>query len=157
MANRDGSSDVESAVRGLYDAMLDAWNARDARSIAELYADEGNIVGFDGSQMVGRAEIESVLSRIFKDHPTGRFIGIVRDVWFLTPEVAVVRAVAGMVPAGQSDIKPEINAVQTLVAAMRDARWRIAVFQNTPAAFHGRPEAGAALTKELREALASGG
>ena len=47
---------------------------------------------------------------------------------FLTPDVAVLRAVAGMVPPGQSDLNPAVNAVQTLVAARQDGQWRIAVF-----------------------------
>jgi uncharacterized protein (TIGR02246 family) len=72
---------------------------------------------------------------------------------FLTPEVAILRAVAGMVPPGQSDLNPAVNAVQTLVAAKHDGRWRIALFQNTPAQFHGRPELAQQLTEELRQLL----
>jgi hypothetical protein len=49
-----------------------------------------------------------------------------------------------------------VNAIQTLVAARRDGRWRVELFQNTPAAFHGRPEASEALTAELRGALSRG-
>jgi hypothetical protein len=33
---------------------------------------------------------------------------------------------------------------------MSHATWHIVQFQNTPAQFHGRPEAGEALTSELR-------
>jgi hypothetical protein len=58
-----------------------------------------------------------------------------------------------MVPPGATDIKPEVNAIQVLVAVRRDGVWRVAHFQNTPAAFHGRPEAAKALTEELRVEL----
>jgi hypothetical protein len=58
-----------------------------------------------------------------------------------------------MVPPGQSEINPAVNAVQTLVAVNQDSQWRVAIFHNTPAAFHGRPEASEQLTAELREAL----
>jgi hypothetical protein len=68
----------------------------------------------------------------------------------------LLRSVAGMVPPGDSDIKPEVNAVQLLVAIETAGRWRIAHFQNTPATFDGRPEAAEALTSELRELLPSG-
>ena len=47
---------------------------------------------------------------------------------FLSPEVAVLRAVAGMVFPGQMDLNPTVNAIQTLVAANQEGRWRIAVF-----------------------------
>jgi uncharacterized protein (TIGR02246 family) len=70
-----------------------------------------------------------------------------------SPDVAVLRAVAGMVPPGQSDIEPAVNAVQTLVAAKHDGQWRIALFQNTPAQFHGKPELVQQLTEELRQLL----
>jgi uncharacterized protein (TIGR02246 family) len=65
----------------------------------------------------------------------------------LGPGVALLRAVPGMVPPGQSDINPAVNAMQSLVAAHRDGAWRIELFQNTPAAFYGRPELGAALSE----------
>ena len=71
----------------------------------------------------------------------------------LSPDVAILRAVAGMVPPGESDINPEVNAVQTLVAVKQQNKWIIALFQNTPAAFHGRPELSGRLTEELRQAL----
>jgi uncharacterized protein (TIGR02246 family) len=74
-------------------------------------------------------------------------------VRFLTPETAILRAVAGMVPAGQTDLNPAVNAVQSLVAAKSMGRWRIALFQNTPAQFHGRPELAQKLTEELRKLL----
>jgi len=48
---------------------------------------------------------------------------------------------------------PAVNAIQTLVAVCNDGEWRVALFQNTPAAFHGRPELAEALSAELREEL----
>jgi hypothetical protein len=55
-----------------------------------------------------------------------------------------------MVPPGQTQVNPAVNAVQSLVVQQEGSRWRIHLFQNTPAAFHGRPEAAAALTSELQ-------
>ncbi len=145
------SDEVE--VRALYRGMLDNWNRRSAEGIGALYAEDANVVGFDGSQLNGRAEIELSMRQIFADHLTAVYVGKVREVRFLTPEVAILRAVVGMVPRGQSDLNPAVNAVQTLVAARREGRWRIALFQNTPAQFHGRPELAEQLTEELRKLL----
>jgi hypothetical protein len=58
-----------------------------------------------------------------------------------------------MISPVTSDINPAVNAMQTLVAMQQDGQWRIALFQNTPAQFHGRPEVAEALTEELRELL----
>jgi uncharacterized protein (TIGR02246 family) len=133
--------------------VLDSWNRRNAADFAALVAEDGNIVGFDGSQINGPTEVKSVLGQIFADHPTAAYVGIVREVRFLSDSIAVLRAVAGMVPRGQSDINPAVNAVQTLIATQHDDQWRIALFQNTPAAFHGRPELSEKLTEELQQAL----
>ena len=73
---------------------------------------------------------------------------------FIAPGAAILDAVAGIIPVGQSDIKPELNAVQTMVVAKAADGWRIALYQNTPAQYHGRPELAEALTEELRALLA---
>jgi uncharacterized protein (TIGR02246 family) len=147
------SPTYQEEVRRLHRDLLDRWNRRDAAGLASLFTDDGNLVGFDGSQINGRAEIAAHLSPIFADHPTAAYVAIVRGVRLLGPEVAVLRAVVGMVPPGKADLNPAVNAIQTLVAARRDGRWRVEVFHNTPAAFHGRPEASEALTAERRGAL----
>jgi uncharacterized protein (TIGR02246 family) len=147
----------ESQVRELYRQLLEAWNKRDAQAFAALYEENGNQIGFDGSQMNGQAEIEAHLSQIFADHMTATYIGKVREVRFLNGETAVLRAVVGMIPHGQTDINPAVNAIQSLVAVKRGDQWKMALFHNTPAAFHGRPEAVAQLTEELRQLLAKGG
>jgi len=143
----------EAEVRSLYQRLLDAWNKRDVAAYAALFEDRANVVGFDGSQMTGRSEIETTLAQIFAHHQTASYVSKVREVRFLTPDVAILRAVVGMVPPGQNDLNPAVNAIQTLVALRRDGRWQIALFQNTPAQFHGRPELAQQLTEELRQHL----
>ena len=137
----------------LFQGLLDCWNQRTAECFANLFSEDGNVVGFDGSQMNGRREIASELGRIFADHQTATYVAKVREVRFLTSEVAVLRAVVGMVPPDQNDINPAVNAVQTLVAVRDKGGWCIAVFHNTPAAYHGRPELAEKLTEELRDLL----
>jgi uncharacterized protein (TIGR02246 family) len=78
----------------------------------------------------------------------------VRDVRSLSADVALLRAAVGMVPPGGDDINPATNAIQSLVAVRLEGRWQVALYQNTPAAFHGRPEAAVELTDELRGLLA---
>jgi uncharacterized protein (TIGR02246 family) len=149
----DPENDGGAKVRLLYQTLLEAWNDKDAHEMAELFSENGNVIGFDGSQMDGRKQIESVLGQIFADHPTPVYVAAVREVRFLAPGVALLRAVAGMVPRGHSDINPALNAVQSLIATKEQDRWRIALFQNTPAALHGRAELSEQLTAELRQAL----
>lgn len=146
-------SSVSNEIQAVYQQLLDAWNNRSARGMAELFAEEGELIGFDGSQAIGRDEIFSHLNPIFEDHPTAQFVSKVKDVRFLSSGVAILRAIAGMVPPGQSDINPKVNTHHTLVVVNKDGNWLIQLFQNTPAQFHGRPELVEQMTEELRKLL----
>jgi uncharacterized protein (TIGR02246 family) len=151
MSSSSRSQQVERAAT-LYHELLAAWNARDAEAFAALFARDGSVVGFDGSQVDGAAHIASHLSGIFADHATASYVGIVREVRPLADDVVLLRAVVGMVPPGGTDINPAMNAVQSVVAVGTADDQHIALFQNTPAAWHGRPEAVQALADELRAA-----
>jgi uncharacterized protein (TIGR02246 family) len=146
------NSDLKE-VQAVYKKLLDAWNERSAEGMAELFTDDGESIGFDGSQSIGRQEIFSHLKPIFEHHPTARFISKVKDVRFLSSEIAILRAIAGMVPPKQSDLNPNVNTHHTLVVVKRNGDWRIQLFQNTPAQFHGRPELVEKMTAELRELI----
>jgi len=146
-------NDIENHTKALYMQWLQYWNARDAKSMAALVADKGNITGFDGSQMNGPAEAEASLKPIFANHPTATYLTIVREVRQLSDDIVMLRATAAMVPPGKADINPAVNAIQTLVAKNYDGTMKIELFQNTPAAFHGRPELAEQLSNELRGAL----
>ena len=140
---------VES-VKSLYHDLIRAWNQRSASGMASLFANEGNVVGFDGSQLDTRAEILASMTDIFSKHPTAPFVTIIREIRPLSADSMLLRAVVGMTPEGQTEINPALNAIQTLVAQKKNERWMISLFQNTPAAFHGRPDLVEKLTEELK-------
>jgi uncharacterized protein (TIGR02246 family) len=144
---------AELATRKLYADIQRCWNERNAEAFARLFTRNGNMVGFDGSQVNGHEEIESHLSTVFASHETAAYVGKVREVRLLGQEVTLLRAVAGMVPPGGSDLNPEVNTVHTLVAGNQGDNWRVELFQSTPAAFHGRPDAREQLTEELGKVL----
>ena len=147
------ASAADFPIYDLYRQLLDAWNNQNAHAFAATFTQDGSSVGYDGSPMNGLAEIEMTLSNIFAHHKTAAYIALVREIRFLSPQTAILRAVVGMIPPGQTDINPERNAMQSLVAAYANNHWRIALFQNTPARFDGRPELAEALTQELRQHL----
>jgi uncharacterized protein (TIGR02246 family) len=141
-------------VEALYRNLLHCWNERDAAAYGALFDPAGGIVGFDGSCVETPAAITEHLQSIFRDHQPATYVAKVREIRELADGIALLRAVAGMVPPGGSDLKPEVNAVQALVAVRSADGWRVAHFQNTPARFDGRPEAAEALAAELRAVLA---
>ena len=138
-------------IEELHKKLLTCWNKQDAKGMASLFTEDGNIIGFDGSQNNGRKEIEFEMQKIFSSHQTASFVWKVREVRFLGSEVGLLRAAAGMVPRGENGIMPARNVIQSLIAVREDNDWKIALFHNTPAQFHNRPELSEALTKELSE------
>src|SRR5205085_6181958 len=102
-------------VLALYRQLLEAWNKRDADGFAAAFAEDGSSVGFDGSPMNGRPEIGSTLRAIFANHPTATYVAKVREVRALGPGVVLVRSVVGMVPPGKNELKPDVNAIQSVI------------------------------------------
>lgn len=142
-------------IISLYRQWLDEWNNRNAKGMCALFAEDGNLIGFDGSQIIGKAELQDVLDNIFAHHSTAAYVALIREIRLLSPGVVWLKADAGMVPAGKSDISPALNAVQTMIAVKDQDTWQISVFQNTPAAFHALPELAERMSAELREVLKS--
>lgn len=142
-----------AAIEKIYSQLLNCWNNRDAHGMASLFSDNGNVIGFDGSQMNGKKEIEKELQQVFTNHKTAAYVWKINEVRFLNSETALLRAIVGMTPPGKREINPSTNAIQTLVAIKQSNNWQISLFQNTPAQFHGRPELVEKMTKELSELL----
>jgi uncharacterized protein (TIGR02246 family) len=146
----------DAAARDLYESLLAAWNERDADGFAAPFGEEGAMIGFDGSQAAGRQDVFDHLSPVFRDHPTGRYLAKVTGTHIIGDRHVMLRAMVGMLPPGQSELNPAVNALQTLVAERHDDGWRILLLQSTPAQYHGRPELVTEHTEALRPQVASG-
>ena len=155
---RQSDRSVHEQAVAVYTALLDAWNRQDAPAFAALFAPDGHVTGFDGSQMNGPGEIANELGNIFAHHPTSAYVAKVREVRSLAPSVTLLRAIVGMIPPGASALKPDVNAIQSLVLVTdaSSSDQRIAMLQNTPAAFHGRPQLVAEMTAELTKVHEAG-
>ncbi|WP_053218336.1 SgcJ/EcaC family oxidoreductase [Virgibacillus senegalensis] len=145
------SKDKQMVIEAVYNQLITAWNERNASGMAELFNEFGELIGFDGSLAKGPKEIFDHLSPIFRDHPTPPFVCKVKSVRFLSDNTVILRAIAGMIPPGQQTINPEVNTHHTLVTVKENDSWKIELFQNTPAQFHGRPELVDQMTNELNE------
>ncbi len=70
--------------------MLAGWNRRDADTLAAPFAQDAQVIGFDGSQMNGRTEIVAALRQICADHVTAPYVSKIVNVRLLTPDVALL-------------------------------------------------------------------
>ena len=82
-------------IKKLYKELLDFWNEQDAKKYASCFSDTGSVIGFDGSQMNSRKEIETEIGGIFSDHQTAIYVSKIREVKFLSNDIALLRGVAG--------------------------------------------------------------
>ena len=122
----------EEAVRDLYRELMDGWNRGDGEAFAAVFAEDGDLVAFDGTHFEGRAEIASFHQELLDRWMKGtRLIGRVKDVRFLSPDVALMHAVGSTIMRGKSESSPERDSIQTLVAVRHDGEWRLAAYQNT--------------------------
>jgi uncharacterized protein (TIGR02246 family) len=140
----------ENEVRALYDTLIAGWNDHDGTAMAALFAADGVVIGFDGSMSTGKQTIGTEMSNIFADHETGRYAVKVKSLRELGQDAMILRAIAGLVPPGQTAIKADTNSHQTVVAEHRDGQWKIVLFQNTAARLHGRPDLVEEMTRELQ-------
>jgi uncharacterized protein (TIGR02246 family) len=147
-------SEAEQAIRALYEQIHAGWNDRSGEAFAKPFAGDGMAIGWDGS-VHSMPAIASDIDAIFEGHETGRYVGVVKDVRLIGDDAGVLRAIAGLVPPGKSEINPATNGHQTLIAERSGGAWQVVLFQNTPAQFHGRPELVEQLTAELRQVLAT--
>jgi uncharacterized protein (TIGR02246 family) len=122
----------EAAVRDLYQQLIDGWNRGSGAAFAAVFAEDGDLVAYDGTRFRGRQQIAPFHQELFDKWMQGsRLVGQVEDVRFLSRDVAVMHAVGGTVLRGKTEPSPERDSIQTLVATRQGGEWRLAAFQNT--------------------------
>jgi uncharacterized protein (TIGR02246 family) len=101
------STDDEAAIRSLY--------------FCSAFAEDGDLVGFDGTHLKGRQQIASFHQQLLDTYVKGsRLVGKIRNVRFLAPDVAIMHVVGGTIMKGQHDIEPERNPY----ACIQESEWR---------------------------------
>jgi uncharacterized protein (TIGR02246 family) len=83
----------EAAVRALYQELMDGWNQGNGDAFAAVFTEDGDLIGFDGTHFKGRQEIAPFHQQLFDKWLKGsRLVGEVKDVRFLSPDVALMHA-----------------------------------------------------------------
>ncbi|OJF84235.1 hypothetical protein NS14008_11940 [Nocardia seriolae] len=144
----------ESATRNLYAELLDAWNRHSADDFASGFADDAMLVAIDGYQVPG-ADLVEHMRLVFLEHPAAHCVGHVFQARPVGSGAVLLQALAGIVPAGETQVHPAWNTVHTLLTERRDGTWQIVLFQNAPAHYHGRPETADLHTTRLQQIIES--
>lgn len=92
----------------------------------DLFTEDGQVLDLMGRKF-------SHLSPIFEHHQIAKYISKVKDVQYLSKEIAVLRAIAGMISPQTTELNHKVNTHHTPILKKDGGVWRIQVFQNTPA------------------------
>ena len=97
----------DAQIRALYAQFLDGWNRRSGAAVAAAFADDGDIIGYDGTHHHGRLAIAADFRQIFGSHPTAAYVAVIRSVRPVAPGVAVqadASAIGSLLGAGAGSV-----------------------------------------------------
>ena len=119
----------ETAIRKLYEEFNAAWNRHDVKTMAKMWAIDGDHLEPDGRVAKGRGEVETLLANqhksIFKDTKLALTID---SVWFISSTVALIDGSYELSGARMPDGKelPARKGHLTSVLMYEDSKWWIA-------------------------------
>jgi uncharacterized protein (TIGR02246 family) len=130
MSTAGMTPNIDTAVRNLAVSFEEAWNRHDAKALASLFTDDGDLINPAGREANGRAQIEA----LFTDEQSANFKTshmrqTVTRVRALAPDLAVSTnrcEVTGMRSPSNQEM-PTMNAIATFVLKNEGGAWRIAV------------------------------
>jgi uncharacterized protein (TIGR02246 family) len=119
----------EKAIRLAAEAFARAYNAGDAKAIAQLFVADGEIVSEEGDATQGREGIEQVFAGIFKEHPKTHIDVAIGSIRFIGAEMAVEEGTATVTHAPD---EPAQRSPYSVVHALQDGKWLTASSRDLP-------------------------
>ena len=119
----------ETSVRLAAEAFAKAYNAGDAKVIAQLFAADGEIVSEEGQPTQGREGIERVFAGIFKEHPRTHMDLVIGSIRFIGPDMAVEEGVATVTHGPNESAQ---RSPYSVVYARQDGKWLTASARDLP-------------------------
>ncbi len=123
MPLRLASQTDDQAIRQAADAFTKSYNAKDAKSLASLFAPNAEIVDENGNAFQGRENIELVFGGIFKEHPKGKIEISIKSIRFVTPVTAIED---GASTVTQEANEPPERDRYMVVHVKQDGKWLMA-------------------------------
>lgn len=121
--------DEDPALAGLREAahaFVVAYNERDAKTLASLFTEDGEISDLEGENVtVGRAEIEARYEELFADEMAPSIAIEVDSVRFVAPGLVIEDGTAHFTPADDEEAPPS-SYRYTAVLTEQDDGWKVA-------------------------------
>jgi uncharacterized protein (TIGR02246 family) len=132
MNNSNDRSADEKALQSLFQELQAAWDRGDGQAFASYFTDDADYIIVNGTYLQGRQAIADEHQHIFAVlYRDSRLEGFVKNIRFLSDDIAVVHLHGRPRIPGQAIPAPEQHSIQTLIGIRRPDGWRISSFQNT--------------------------
>lgn len=119
----DRSADRE-AIRANIEAFKKAYNAQDAKALAELFTTDGLIVDKDGDESQGRDAIAKTFAALFAADPQKRIEINVDMIQLIGPDMALE---TGTTDETSAPNEPPDRDRYTVIHVKRDGKWQMAL------------------------------
>jgi uncharacterized protein (TIGR02246 family) len=115
----------EDAIRALHRKMVEAWNSGDSSAFAESFAEDADLLVWDGTHLKGRKEISSLAHQIFGTELRGaRMEGEVKFLHFLGANLAVIYATKNITLSGKKEVVQSRNSLELIIVTKEGSEWR---------------------------------
>jgi uncharacterized protein (TIGR02246 family) len=133
----DHSADDE-ALMNLAGEFDKAYNARDAKSLAEMFSPDAQMIDADGTTVQGREDIQKAFDEIFANEPEGQIETEVYDLRYLGPAVAIETGRTVLIPA--PDQPAVINEYTAVHMKSKEGKWLMTMARDTPTEVNDQTE-----------------
>ncbi|MBE1488548.1 SgcJ/EcaC family oxidoreductase [Plantactinospora soyae] len=109
-----------------------AWAAEDGTAFAATFAEDADLVTFNGDYLVTRRGIAAGMQHAFDLYiPPSRIVRLGEHIRFLEPDVAIIVRTSCIIDAGQEACRSGSDSRNTNVLRKRHGGWLQTSFQNT--------------------------
>ncbi len=128
-AAKPAASDAGKALKASVDEFVKAYNAHDAKRLAELFLAEAVVYDEDAKLLEGRERIASTFATVFEASPEIRIEVGVRSVDMIGQTMAVETGIS--TTSATPDAIPE-RSRYVVLHVLRDSVWKIALIRDMP-------------------------
>lgn len=128
--DKSHAADDEKAIRAGAAAYVKAYNAHDAKALAELFALRAEFVNEAGDVVRGREAIEKNFIAVFAGNPDAQLEIEVEAVHFMTPSIAIEH---GAVRARPSAKEPFATSRYVAINVKPEGKWLVGSVRDFPA------------------------
>ncbi len=119
----------ESAIRANVAAFVKAYNAGDAKAVANLFSPEAQVVDEDGETTQGRDAIEQRVAGTFAESPQGKIKLDVESIRFIGKALAVETGKSTVTPGGGGT--PDVSSYTVVHLKSPEGKWLMGFVRET--------------------------